>query len=105
MKCTTPHLAGCTIHFFYAASALLISKGLNPKTHSGIKSLLNKEFFLTGIIDNQFADSYSLLMAKRHEADYENFAFINPEHIPEYIKKTSLFIKQIEALLDKNQSD
>jgi len=30
---------------FYAASALLISKNLNPKTHSGIKSLLIRNSF------------------------------------------------------------
>jgi uncharacterized protein (UPF0332 family) len=84
---------------FYAANALLTSAGLNPKTHTGTKSLLNKEYFLPGKLDNSFADLYTMLMAKRHEADYESFAFINPEQIPGFIEETQKFVEAVESLI------
>lgn len=37
---------------FYAATALFTNVGLNPRTHTGTKSLLNKEYFLPGRLDN-----------------------------------------------------
>ena len=56
---------------FYAVNALLASKGFNPKTHSGTKSLFNKEYIHTGKIESRYSDFYSFLMAKRFEADYK----------------------------------
>ena len=55
---------------FYAINALLAINGFNPKTHSGTKSIFNKEFILTGKIESRFSDFYSFIMAKRFEADY-----------------------------------
>lgn len=40
-----------------------------------------------------------MLMAKRHEADYENFAFIDEQQIPLWIEKTQNFINEIEKLM------
>lgn len=84
---------------FYAATALLTNVGLNPKIHTGTKSLLNKEYFLPGRLDNSYAELYTMLMAKRHEADYENFAFIDEQQIPLWIEKTQNFINEIEKLM------
>lgn len=86
---------------FYAANALLTNAGLNPKTHTDTKSLLNKEYFLTGKSNNSFADLYTMLMAKRHEADYENFAFIDEKQVPEFIEKTEAFVNKISSLLQE----
>jgi uncharacterized protein (UPF0332 family) len=51
---------------------LLALHGFNSKTHSGTKSIFNKEFILTGKIESRFSDFYSFLMAKRFEADYDD---------------------------------
>ena len=69
---------------FYAASALLAAKRLKPKTHSGVRNLFTKEYILTGIMDKHFVEVYNLLLAKRFEVDYEEFAFIDAEKIPAY---------------------
>lgn len=78
---------------FYAISALLINLNLNPKTHQGVKSLFHKEYIYTGKLDVEFSDFYTLLMAKRNEADYENFSFINKEKMPDYFIKTQQLIE------------
>src|SRR5436309_8406090 len=58
---------------YYAVSALLYTRKLYPKTHRGMKSLFNKEFIQTGLIDKSHEDFYSRIFAKRFEADYEDF--------------------------------
>ena len=78
---------------FYAISALLINLNLNPKTHQGVKSLFHKEFIYTGKLDEEFSDFYTLLMAKRNEADYESFSFINKAKLPGYLAKTKQLIE------------
>jgi uncharacterized protein (UPF0332 family) len=88
---------------FYAANALLTNDGLNAKTHTGTKSLLNKEYFLTGKLNTSFSDLYTMLMAKRHEADYESFAFIDKEQIPDWIEKTQEFINKINTLIQEKE--
>jgi uncharacterized protein (UPF0332 family) len=84
---------------FYAANALLTKQGLNAKTHTGTKSLLNKDFFYTGKLNPEFAELYAMLLSKKHEADYENFAFINEQQIPQWIEKTQAFVLEIEKLI------
>ena len=88
---------------FYAASALLTNDGLNAKTHTGTKSLLNKEYFLSGKLETSFSDLYTMLMAKRHEADYESFAFIDKNQIPDWIEKTQEFINKIRSLIQETK--
>ncbi|MEP7231322.1 MAG: HEPN domain-containing protein [Ginsengibacter sp.] len=73
---------------FYAINALLAENGFNAKTHSGTKTIFNKEFILTGKIESRFSDFYSFLMAKRFEADYDDFVFIDKN------KYSVCFLKQ-----------
>jgi len=69
---------------------------LNPKTHKGVKSLFHKEFILTNQIDPKFSDFYTMLLAKRSEVDYENFAFVNVSEIPAQFQKTKELIEIIK---------
>lgn len=84
---------------FHAISALLIDKNLNPKTHSGVKSLFHKEFIFTGLIDKSYAELYDTLLAKRFEADYEAFAFIDEERIPLQLEQAEKLIGLIKEKL------
>ena len=88
---------------FYAVNALLISHGFNPKTHSGVKSLFNKEFILTHKLEARFSDFYSFLMAKRFEADYDDFVFINDKNIEKIISETREFVDSVAALVKKQE--
>lgn len=84
---------------FYAVNALLAINGFNPKTHSGTKSIFNKEFILTGKIDNRFSDFYSFLMAKRFEADYDDFVFIDENKMQSLLAETEEFVNTINSLI------
>ena len=84
---------------FYAINALLAINGFNPKTHSGTKSIFNKEFILTGKIESRFSDFYSFLMAKRFEADYDDFVFIDEKKIQSLLEETEEFVAVINAMI------
>ena len=73
---------------FYAVNALLVENRLNPKTHSGTKTIFNKEFILTGKVESRFSDFYSFLMAKRFEADHDYFVFIGKSKIGNMLTET-----------------
>lgn len=78
---------------------MLAFHGFNPKTHSGTKSIFNKEFILPGKIEGRFSDFYSFLMAKRFEADYDDFVYINEENIQSSIAETEEFVSMINGLI------
>lgn len=80
---------------FYAINALLAKNGFNPKTHTGTKTIFNKEFILTGKIEARYSDFYSFLMAKRFEADYDDFVFIDEEKLKTLFNETNTFVQEI----------
>ena len=84
---------------FYAVNALLTANGFNPKTHSGAKIIFNKEFILTDKIESRFSDFYSLLMSKRFEADYDDFVFIDPNKIQQWLSETQEFVEVISSMV------
>lgn len=84
---------------FYAITALLNENGYNPKTHSGVKTIFNKEFILTGKVESRFSDFYSFLMAKRFEADYDDFVFIDENKIQSLVSETEELIAIMISLL------
>jgi uncharacterized protein (UPF0332 family) len=57
---------------FHATKALLLTKDLIPKTHSGVVTLLHKHFVQTNEFDMEKASFYSRLMQERIEEDYSD---------------------------------
>jgi len=61
-----------TLHYI---KALLLTKGLEPKSHEGALKLLSLHFVKEGILEPNVAHIFSKLMKYREEADY------NPSYI------------------------
>ena len=55
---------------FHATKALLLTKDLIPKTHSGVVKLLHKHFVSEDAFDMTQAAFFSRLMQERIEDDY-----------------------------------
>lgn len=54
---------------FYAASALLFSKGKNYGKHSAVIAAFRQHFIRTGEFDKKRSDDYRVIMENRHIAD------------------------------------
>lgn len=60
---------------FYAASGLLVAKGIEVGTHNGVKTMLSYHFVRTGLLSLEHGATFSNLFDKRHSGDYEDFAY------------------------------
>lgn len=56
---------------FYAASALLLTKGETKSKHSGVISTFRRLFIKTGLIETEYSDIYGTVMDARMDSDYD----------------------------------
>lgn len=61
---------------FYAVTALLLSKGLNSKTHKGVRNLFHIHFIETKLFSANLSKFFSQIFNARHKSDYEDFVLI-----------------------------
>ena len=85
---------------FYAVSALVYTKKLYPKSHTGLKILFNREFILPGLIKHEYEKFYSAIFAKRMEADYADLFEISSENAKQYYNEAENFVSLIEQMIN-----
>lgn len=55
---------------FYAASAVLLTKGLERRRHSGVIGAFREHLVKPGLIEAQYSNIYGETLAIREDADY-----------------------------------
>lgn len=94
----------CYYAVFYAASALLLTKGIIRAKHSGIRSALSEHFIRIGALSERLGDIYKLLQGEREMADYKFAADPPWEDIAEErLEQAREFVTSIRAYLIANQ--
>lgn len=86
---------------FYAVSTLFVKNGHPIKTHRGAKSVLSKEYVLTGKINREAFTFFSQLETLRDKADYNVSFLATEEEINDYRPKVDDFIATIKNLIDE----
>jgi len=61
----------CYYAVFYAASALLLTKGVTRARHGGVRGELGRHFFKTGILPSEWSNLYAQLQEERENATYD----------------------------------
>lgn len=79
---------------YHAASALLLSDGIQKKTHKGFINQIHMHYVLTGKLDKEEGRLLQKMFTLRHEGDYEVFITVTEEDINDCIPP-------VRALLDK----
>jgi uncharacterized protein (UPF0332 family) len=85
---------------FYATLALLLDKGIEVKSHAGVKQKLGKEFVLKGIISKEFAKVYGILSDYRHKGDYDDLFDFDKEVVDHLLAPVKEFIDEVERLIN-----
>ncbi len=85
---------------YYAASALLVRKGIVPTSHAGVKQQLGVHFILEDKISKELGRYYSILFERRHSSDYDDFVFSGVDEVIELYPKALEFIETSVELLD-----
>jgi uncharacterized protein (UPF0332 family) len=84
---------------FYAANALLATKGLARGKHSGTISAFRQSFVKPGLIEPEYSAIYGSLMDDRHISDYDMDTHIEPERAESDIEGARKFVARIETYL------
>jgi uncharacterized protein (UPF0332 family) len=85
---------------FHATKALLLTKDLAPKTHSGVTVMLHQQFVQNGSFDFEQASFFSRLMQERIEDDYNDFITLDEAAVKGYIEPAKAYVSYIEQLID-----
>ncbi|MGN1246802.1 MAG: HEPN domain-containing protein [Muribaculaceae bacterium] len=83
---------------YYAASGLLISKGIEANTHSGVKTMLSMHFVRTGLLPLEYGATFSNLFEKRHSSDYDDFMFCDAAMVDYLLPRAKDFIDRLKLL-------
>lgn len=83
---------------FYAASALLVAKGIEAGTHNGVKTMLSYHFVRTGLLSLEHGATFSNLFDKRHSGDYEDFAYCDAALVDYLRPRAAALIAALEEL-------
>jgi len=87
---------------FYAASALLFSKGLSFGKHSAVIAAFRQHFIKTGEFDTRWSKTYELVMTCRQIGDYELNLSIEKEQAEQMVLEAGNFIQEVEIWLNKH---
>ena len=79
---------------FYAATAMLIKKGLAAHTHTGVIAMISLHLVQQGILSTEDIRLIRKLFSLRQEGDYEDFVEVTEEEIQQYLP-------MVKVLLDK----
>jgi uncharacterized protein (UPF0332 family) len=88
---------------FHATRALLLTKDLVPKTHSGVVAQLHLHFVQDGSFDKEQAAFFSRLMQERIEDDYSDYMLPGAD-VKEFIEPAHAYVAYIEGLISKFNS-
>jgi uncharacterized protein (UPF0332 family) len=84
---------------FYAAGAMLVTKELARRKHSGVIATFRQHFVKPGLVEIQYGDIYGRLMDDRHISDYDVGALIEPERARADLDDARRFVERIERYL------
>lgn len=93
---------------FHAARAVLLSRGLQVKTHSGLMQKFSEEFIKTGALAVRTKDTLAGLMEKRGVADYgerSEWTLLSEQVARELVAAANEFVDDMEAWLQEKWKD
>ena len=84
---------------FYAALALLLTKGLGSSKHSGVLSLVDREFVKPGIVHRNVSMMLRDAFNQRQKSDYSELIPTSESRAREILKNAERCIEQLSATI------
>jgi uncharacterized protein (UPF0332 family) len=84
---------------FYAASALLASKGITRGKHSGVHSAFGEHFVKTGLIEVEYAKMLAHAFDSRLDSDYDVLFKTEETLAEEVLEDARRFVERVEQYL------
>lgn len=84
---------------YHASVALLLTQGLEPRTHAGVSNLLGLHFVKTGALDAGDARVFARLQKYRIEADYSTAFVLTREALEEDLAACRGFVERVRTAI------
>ena len=85
---------------FQTISALMVLRGVSIHKHTYVRSYINKELGLKGIVSLDLVKMYNILMTSREDADYKPNVFHDKEFVSDLLNKVKRWNNEIRTLID-----
>ena len=90
---------------FYAVTALLLTRDLQFKKHSGVRAAFHREFVRTGLVSKEIGALYDELFEERQHSDYLVLVELERDEVRERIDGAKRILEVIEGLLNGEVGD
>ncbi len=84
---------------FYAALALLLTKGLGASKHSGVLALVDREFVHSGVLSAEMSQALRRAFNARQKSDYSELKPATEEQALRILSDAEDFIDAVSSLL------
>ncbi len=92
-------IASSYYSIYHAAKALLLLKGVDPKTHEGVERMFSLYYIKTKEFDLKVGRAIGRLMKMREEADYYPEVVFISEESEEAIKMAGDFLEKAKSII------
>jgi uncharacterized protein (UPF0332 family) len=96
-------LHGAVSRLYYAVlhgvRALLLTEGLEPRSHDGALRLLGLHFVKTGVLTPQESHVFARLMKFREQADYNASYVFTPPDVKEFRTQAGALLEKLRAVI------
>ena len=86
---------------YHAVKALLLTKNVTPKKHTGVLRMLGLEFVNKGYLEEIYAEAYKYAFDIRQKADYGVEFKIEKEVAEEVVKNAEIFLQRIIKTIEE----
>ncbi len=86
---------------FYAVSALLLTEGESSPKHSGVRSLFDQLWIVTGRLPKDMGRFYRRLFDARQKGDYDDLVTFAPAEVRTWLDEAAVFVKRISETIDR----
>jgi uncharacterized protein (UPF0332 family) len=84
---------------YHAAVALLLTEGLEPRSHTGVTNLLGLHFVKTGRLNSDDTRLFARLQKYRIEADYSVDFVLTQDAIEEDVAACRAFVERVREAI------
>lgn len=89
---------------FYAAQAILLTKGITASSHGGVIAKFSELFVKTGVLPCEMSSMLAQAQAARQLGDYDSQPLISSENAFALWQKSTNFVTQIRNHLNEQNS-
>lgn len=86
---------------FFAAKAILLTKNLDPKRHSGVISFFSQYFVKIGELEKELANILKFAQKERISADYDEFYSSSVEEAQLQLENAEKFLQRVKGILQE----